>query len=250
MLVWSSSLCNFLYNLTGCYYDPITKGKNIWFLLRLCLNICSSVTSDSHGGREHAVPPLNQTQQIWQIESSGVWRSRSKTSNVFSRGTWMQKCWQEHLDPFFVKLVDWMSSLCHSSVPAVAVHRISCTVAANICVLVCLHPYNQHLSVPFTIFLPQFHTWMSLPSVRHILPYCPEFVQWRHMLAETALNRNIATILPFFQSFFIILLVPPIQERPDKSAAQWTAWWRGSSGVWMALACVMFERAAVLFSAV
>lgn len=135
MLVWSSSLCNFLYNLTSCYYDPITKGKNIWFLLRLCLNVCSSVTSDSHGGREHAVPPLNQTQQIWQIESSGVWRSRSKTSNVFSRGTWMQKCWQEHLDPFFVKLVDWMSSLCHSSVPAVAVNRISCTVAANICVL-------------------------------------------------------------------------------------------------------------------
>lgn len=67
---------------------------------------------------------------------------------------------------------------------------------------------------------------------------------------ESALNRNIATILLSFQSFFIILLAPPIQEWPDKSAAQWAARWRASSGVWMALACVMFESAAVLFSAV
>lgn len=69
-------------------------------------------------------------------------------------------------------------------------------------------------------------------------------------LNESALNRNIATILLSFQSSFIILLAPPIQEWPDKSAAQWAARWRGSSGVWMALACVLFERAAVLFSAV
>lgn len=67
---------------------------------------------------------------------------------------------------------------------------------------------------------------------------------------ESALNRNIAAILFSFHSLLIILLAGPIQEWPDKSAAQWRARWRGSSGVWMALACMMFQRAVALFSVV
>lgn len=37
---------------------------------------------------------------------------------------------------------------------------------------------------------------------------------------ESPLNRNIAAILLSFHSLHIILLVGPIQEWPDKSAAQ------------------------------
>lgn len=61
MLVWFSSSWNFLDNLTSCYYDPVTKGKSMRFKLGLCLNFCSSFTSDNHSGREHAVPPLSKT---------------------------------------------------------------------------------------------------------------------------------------------------------------------------------------------
>lgn len=67
---------------------------------------------------------------------------------------------------------------------------------------------------------------------------------------ESALNRNIAAILSSIHSLLIILLVGPIQEWPDKSTAQWAAPWRGSSGVWMALARVVLHRASALFSLV
>lgn len=67
---------------------------------------------------------------------------------------------------------------------------------------------------------------------------------------ESALNRNIAAILISFHCLLIILLARPIQEPPDKSAAQWAARWRATSGVWMALARVMFRRASALFSVV
>lgn len=67
---------------------------------------------------------------------------------------------------------------------------------------------------------------------------------------ESTLNRNIAAILLSFHFLLIILLAHSIQEWPDKSAAQWATWWRGSSGVWMPLASMMFQRAVALFSAV
>lgn len=63
------------------------------------------------------------------------------------------------------------------------------------------------------------------------------------------LDRNIIAILFSFH-FFIILLVRPIQEGPDKCAAQWTAWWRGPLGAWMFLAWVMLHRVLALFVAV
>lgn len=180
----------------------------------------------------------------------------------------MQKGLQKHFDPFFfVKLVDWLTSLCHSSVPAVAAYNIACAVAGNMCVLGCLHPRNPalpHLSASVPDMngrLPSAHrqrfvSGSSFPlSVGHIAPssYNGDICSGDLPASsgnESALNRNIATILLSFQSFFIILLAPPIQEWPDKSAAQWAARWRRSSGVWMTLACVMFESAAVLFSAV
>lgn len=67
---------------------------------------------------------------------------------------------------------------------------------------------------------------------------------------ESALNRNIAAFLFSFHSLFIILLARPIQGWPDKSAAQWAVRWRGSFGVWMALAVWCFTELRLLFSVV
>lgn len=77
-----SSSCNVLYLLISFVYHPITKGKNTCYLLRLCLNFSSSATNDSHSEQEHAVHPLNKTpnQPIWHMKSSGMLRSRSKSS--------------------------------------------------------------------------------------------------------------------------------------------------------------------------
>lgn len=169
-------------------------------------------------------------------------------------------------DSYFIKHVDWSTSLWYLSVLVFLVHNTAQTAAGTMCIPDCLNPYAQHLSLPFTISPPQSQTWMAdsprclgvhSVSVSAILRFC-----WspcngdlcpRDLLVsagnESPLNRNIAAILLSFQSFFIILLVPPIQKWPDKSAAQWAVRRRGSSGVWMVLACVMFERAAVLFSA-
>lgn len=122
----------------------------------------------------------------------------------------------------------------------------ACTAAGNIHILVCLHPYAPHLIQPFTISPLQSHKWTAdspqhsssvsgssfSVSVGHIAwsPYkgdiCPRDLP-ASAGKESALNRNIAAILLSFQTVFIILLVPPIQEWPDKSAAQWAARWRG-----------------------
>lgn len=145
-------------------------------------------------------------------------------------------------DSYFIKHVDWSTSLWYLSVFVFLVHNIAQTAAGNMCILDCLNPYAQHLSLPFTISPPQSQTWMAdsprclgVHSASAILRSCwsprNADVCPRDLLAsagnESPLNRNIAAILLSFQSFFIILLAPPIQEWPDKSAAQWAVRWRG-----------------------
>lgn len=140
------------------------------------------------------------------------------------------------------------------------------------------HLLTQHLNLAgnniacFSQLCPSFSLACSLvtavdgglPSVLSPHLVSPGHIDWslhdgnntcpRDRLAssvnESILNRNIVAILFSFHSLLIILLAHAIQEWPDKSAAQWAAWWRGSSGVWMALASVMFQRAVALFSAV
>lgn len=135
----------------------------------------------------------------------------------------MSRAWQEHFDPCFVKHVDWLASLRRSSLRSVCALWLAASPQ---------HRHTPHPPPPPSQCLGVHSVSASamLPGVRTKATCVRKTYLPASSVEESALNRNIAAILLSFQSFFIILLAPPIQERPDKSPAQWAARWSGSSG--------------------
>lgn len=127
------------------------------------------------------------------------------------------------------------------------------------CVLVCLHPFTisqcptRAWQTPLSA--PPLCQGVYLVSVSAILSRVHTMATHVHETCPPPLEMNLfsAETLPPMSSPFnpynsisvsysgVALISRQHNERRDGG---------GSSGVWMALACVMFERAAVLFSPV
>lgn len=82
---------------------------------------------------------------------------------------------------------------------------IACTAAGNMCVLVCVYPYTQILSLPFTISPSQSHTRMA-DSLQH----SPLLCLGVHSVSASAILPGIATMATYVHE----TCLPPLEMNP------------------------------------